>query len=286
MFQALIQTHQSKQSGKKIKKIKGKPSQPKTHLKINNRLITDQNETCNILAQSISKNSSTENYSKSFQKTKNTKEKTNLDFSSQQNEPYNRPFVISELKTALNKSNESAAGPDGIYYQFLTHLPTTCLKVVLQIFNNIWSSGTFPSSWKEALVIPIPKPNRDASDPNNYRPIALTSCLCKTMERMVNDRLVWLLESENLISKYQCGFRKNHSTLDHLVRFETTLREAFSRKKQVLAVFFDLEKAYDTTWKHGILSDLHDLNIRGRLPIFIRNFLSDRQFRVKSGNTF
>ena len=135
-------------------------------------------------------------------------------------------------------------------------------------------------------MVPIPKPNKDPSDPTNYRPIALTSCLCKTMERMVNDRLVWVLESKKLLSKFQCGFLKDHSTLDHLVRFEHFIREAFARKKQVLAVFFDLEKAYDTTWKHGILTDLFYLEFRGRLPIFIQNFLSDRHFQVKSGSTF
>ena len=98
--------------------------------------------------------------------------------------------------------------------------------------------------------------------------------------------MVWVLESKKLLSKFQCGFRKDHSTLDHLVRFEHFIREAFARKKQVLAVFFDLEKAYDTTWKHGILTDLFDLEFRGRLPIFIQNFLSDRHFQVKSGSTF
>ncbi|GFO44989.1 Pol-like protein [Plakobranchus ocellatus] len=66
---------------------------------------------------------------------------------------------------------------------------------------------------------------------------------------MVNDRLVHVLESGNLLSKVQSGFRKDHSTLDHLVRLETSIKKAFARKKQVLAVFFDLEKAYDTTWR-------------------------------------
>ena len=79
--------------------------------------------------------------------------------------------------------------------------------------------------------MPIPKPNKDLSDPTNYRLIALTSCLCKTMERMVNDRLVWVLESKKLLSKFQCGFRKDHSTLDHLVRFEHFIREAFAKKE-------------------------------------------------------
>ncbi|RUS68704.1 hypothetical protein EGW08_023534 [Elysia chlorotica] len=188
--------------------------------------------------------------------------------------------------TSLKRSNQSSAGPDGISYQFLTHLPDTCLEVLLNIFNSIWETGIIPPSWKEATIIPIPKPNKDTSDPKSYRPIALTSCLCKTLERMVNSRLVWVLETQGLISKYQCGFREDHSTLDHLVRFETFVREALARKKQVLAVFFDLEKAYDTTWKHGILTDLHELEFRGKLPIFIQNFLSDRHFRVRSGSQY
>ena len=142
------------------------------------------------------------------------------------------------IKTCLKKSNEMAAGPDGIYYQFLTHLPQDCLLTLLKLLNTIWLSGEIPSSWKEAIVVPIPKLNRDFSDPTNYRPVALTSCLCKVMERMVNDRLVWVLESKILISKFQCGFRKDHSILDHLVRLEHFICEAFAEKKQVLAVFF------------------------------------------------
>ena len=255
-------------------------------MKKNAILISDPKEQANYLAESFSKNSSSQNYSNSFQKIKDRKERNPPNFFSDNSENYNKPFLLNELKDALNKSNETAAGPDGLYYQLLTHLPQDCLKILLQLLNTIWLSGKIPSSWKEATVVPIPKPNKDLSDPTNYRPIALTSCLCKTMERMVNDRLIWVLESKKLLSKFQCGFRKDHSTLDHLVRFEHFIREAFARKKQVLAVFFDLEKAYDTTWKHGILTDLFDLEFRGRLPIFIQNFLSDRHFQVKSGSTF
>ncbi|GFO17358.1 Pol-like protein [Plakobranchus ocellatus] len=169
---------------------------------------------------------------------------------------------------------------------FLRHLPESCPHTLLKLFNNIWTTGDIPPSWREASVVPIPKPWKDPSDPSNYRPIALTSCLCKTLEQMVNDRLVHVLESRNLLSNVQCGFRKDHSTLDHLVRLETFIKKAFARKKQVLAVFFDLEKAYDTTWRYGILKDLFDLDFRGRLPIFISNFLKDRHFKVKAENTF
>ena len=190
-----------------------------------------------------------------------------------------------ELKQALKKSNNSATGPDDVHYNLLTHLPESVLSVLLKVYNSIWESETYPPSWREAVVVPIAKAGKDPKNPTNYRPIALTSCLCKTMERMVNARLMWCLESEGHLSDVQCGFRKNRSTVDHLVRFESFVREAFIKKEHVVAIFFDLEKAYDTTWKHGILRDLHELGFRGRLPCFISNFLSDRLFQVKIGST-
>ena len=73
------------------------------------------------------------------------------------------------------------------------------------------------------------------------------------MERMINDRLVWFLESYNLISGNQAAFRKNYSTNDHLVRVESFIRDAFVKQEHCVAIFFYLEKAYDKTWKYGIM---------------------------------
>ena len=149
----------------------------------------------------------------------------------------------------------------------------------------MWVEGKCPDIWKEATVIPIQKHGKDNTDPINYRPIALTSCLCKSLERMINNRLTWFLESNDLLTEFQCGFRNKRGTIDHLVRLETFIRDAFIKKEHLTAVFFDLEKAYDTTWKHGIIRDLHELGLKGRLPNFIINFLSNRHFKVRVGST-
>ena len=149
----------------------------------------------------------------------------------------------------------------------------------------MWISGDFPPDWRKAIIIPIPKPGKDPTNPTNYRPIALTSCICKTMERMINRRLVWYLESHNLLTNVQCAFRSRRCTVDHLVRFETFCREAFIHNHHLVSVFFDLEKAYDTTWKYGIMRDLHGFGLRGHLPIFIAHFLKDRSFKVRVGST-
>ena len=102
---------------------------------------------------------------------------------------------------------------------------------------------------------------------------------------MINDRLVWYLESSSLITEAQSGFRTKRSTMDPLVQFETFVREGFLNREHVVSIFFDLEKAYDTTWKYGIMKNLHDMDLRGRLPLFIQNFLSERKFRVRVGTS-
>ena len=101
---------------------------------------------------------------------------------------------------------------------------------------------------------------------------------------MINARLVWFLETNNLITSSQSGFRRGRSTTDQLIRLESIVRDGFVRGHHVVSVFFDLEKAYDTAWKYGILRDLHSAGLRGRMPLFIQNFLKDRVFRVRVGS--
>jgi len=67
---------------------------------------------------------------------------------------------------------------------------------------------------------------------------------------------------------------------------ESFVREAFIQKQHATAIFFDLEKAHDTTWKFGILEDLHDAGLRGQLPLFIAGLLCDRKFQVRVGGIY
>ena len=179
-----------------------------------------------------------------------------MDFESDKDEKYNVDFSKREIIKSIAQAADSATGPDEIHYQLLKHLPDVSLDLFLLLLNNLWQSQDFP------------KPGKDRTDPNNYRPIALTSCLCKIMERMINHRLTWFLQDNNIITKYQCGFQKGKSTTDHLVRLETYIRQGFVKNQHTVGIFFDLEKAYDTTWKGGIMKDLHEMGLKGRLPLF------------------
>ena len=94
---------------------------------------------------------------------------------------------------------------------------------------------------------------------------------------MINARLVWYLEINNLISPVQSGFRSERSTNDNLVGLETFIHDTFVKKEHVVAVFFDLEKA--------ILRDLHELGVKGRLAIFLESFFAERSFQKRVGST-
>ena len=282
----LNSTTSIKKTWEMIRKISGKHgSSPIKHIKTDNETAESKEDIADLLAKTFSKKSSSTTSSPEFRQFQKQKEKKKMNFKSNNTESYNKDFTPKELRNALKRAHDTAVGPDDIHYQMLKHLPLSCLSILLSIFNQIWETGNFPPSWREAIVIPVAKPGKDNSDPSNYRPIALTSCICKTMERMVNDRLVWFLESNNLIANVQCGFRRQRGTLDHLVRFETFIREAFIRKEHAVSVFFDLESAYDTTWKYGIMNDLFDFGIRGRLAYFISAFMDERRFRVRVGST-
>ena len=272
---------------KMIKKIKGRDSkQGYKHVKREDGEFAEEiQDIANTIGQSISKNSSSQHYTPIFQKNKRITESTTLDFSTRETLDYNKPFNLQELESCLAETGNTAAGPDQIHNNILKQLPQISKQCLLNTLNKMWLENSFPDSWRNANIIPIPKPNKDHTDPSNYRPIALTSCLCKLMEKMANKRLNWFLETNECLSDYQCGFRKGRSTNDHLVRLETFIRETFQLKQHIVAIFFDLEKAFDTTWKHGILRDIHNLGLRGNLPIFIENYLKDRTFQIKLGTS-
>ena len=272
----------------KAGKIAGKftPS-PAPTLKVNNSIISNQEEVAQTFADHFSDVSKAtamthqDLYNKSKQKFK--KISFNKGQGHQDNEYLNSPFTLNELQQCLAKCKDTAPGPDQITNSMLKHLNESSLIVMLTGINMLWESNSYPNSWREEIKLAIAKPNKNRNEVGSYRPISLTSCICKLFERMANTRLVWFMEKNNIISPVQSGFRKNKSTMDALAQLTSHVEKAFHMKKHTIAVFFDLEKAYDTVWRSEILNNIYAMGLRGNLPNFIQNFLTDRKFRVRVG---
>ena len=190
-----------------------------------------------IFAKQFEQASNSEQYTEEFLNNKSTSEIV-LDLSTEETESYNGDFTMVELEEALTDTKDTSPGPDRIPYEILKQLPGTYKEKMLKLFNLIWRQGTYPSQWREALVIPIPKQGKDLKLPSSYRPISLTCCLSKVLEKMINNRLTWVLESRNLLSNIQTGFRKNRSTTDQLVLLEQAIKNALAIRKHLIAVFF------------------------------------------------
>ena len=106
------------------------------------------------------------------------------------------------------------------------------------------------------------------------------------MERMITERLTYYVEKNELMTPYQSGFRRGRSTLDPLLCLESEVRKAQANKECVVAVFFDVEKAYDMMWKEGLLIKLDIMGLGGNVYNWIMDFLFGRAIRVRVGNSY
>jgi len=165
------------------------------------------------------------------------------------NEKINCEFEMHEMLDALKSCKKnSAPGEDRISYEILKHIPRSSQIVILKFYNHVWRNGYLPPDWKESMIRRMLKPDKLPFNVISYRPVALTSTLCKLMEKMVSTRLRWWMEDKQLFNKFQFGFRKNRSTIDQILRLADDAHKAVHNKQYTLAVMIDLEKAFDLVW--------------------------------------
>ncbi|MCU7844861.1 MAG: endonuclease/exonuclease/phosphatase family protein [Candidatus Thiodiazotropha sp. (ex Monitilora ramsayi)] len=271
-----------------LRKFNGKPFRPVETLELNGRRIhsnADKAECLNRHYQTVSSNQALE---PTFQQHKEEQEPLINQTVSQKSRAgerraYNAVFTVRELRTALGKKRSTAPGADTVHYEMLKQLTDKGIFQLLGLINKSWMDGELPSQWKESDILPILKPDKSPKEPKSYRPISLTSCICKVMETMIATRLATYIDKNNLLANTQSGFRKNRSTLDQLVRLESEIKVAQKKGKALVAVFLDLEKAFDLMWRKGVLLKLTEFGIEGRLLNWIGDFLADRKIRVRVG---
>lgn len=198
--------------------------------------------------------------------------------------PLDESFSMQELTNVLKAVKDSSPGHDGITYSFIAKADKPFLQYFLNLLNCILLTGHPPSSWKSQIVLPILKPSRDPNDPRSYRPIALSSVLLKVLEHLIKNRLEWFMENEGLFGKSQYGFRKGKSTMDSLSIFTSEIRLSFTRGASVLAVFLDVEAAYDNVQLPILREKFRKLRIPERLAYLVGNLLSERKITFRGSD--
>ena len=195
------------------------------------------------------------------------------------------PVSTRELIKAIKKFKiNSSPGYDGIQNIFLKKLPFEYVqKVLLRLINLAFCKG-IPNDWKIAVITMIPKKNLRSTDPSDYRPISLLSCISKVLERIVKTRLYKFLENFDVIFKQQSGFRNNRGTADNLLFFTQKINENLNKNRKACSIFFDISKAFDKVWHEGLILKLYKLGVDYYILRYIMDFRSNRKFMVKVNN--
>ena len=123
-------------------------------------------------------------------------------------DPSSIPCNASEMSNAITSMKvKGALGKDNIHLRFIKAMGPIASSFMLRIFNNSWKTGYCPASWREAIIVPILKKVKPASQIVSFRPVSLISCVDKTIERMVASRLSFVVESNEWWCQDQAGFR-------------------------------------------------------------------------------
>ncbi|GFW56652.1 RNA-directed DNA polymerase from mobile element jockey [Trichonephila clavipes] len=157
-------------------------------------------------------------------------------------------FTLSELNFALRAMDlRKSPDPDGIHGFMIGRLGPHDMQKLLDILIFSWKIGRLPHDWKRAIIIPILKPGKDTSTSASYRPIALTSFVCKLMERLVLARLNVHLNINGLLPSEQYGYRKGHGAVDQILYLCQIIRDAQNKKptNHTVASLLDMSRAFD-----------------------------------------
>ena len=174
-----------------------------------------------------------------------------------------------------------APSPDNIHNEVLRLGTTTSLfHHLARLFTSSIQIGYIPTAWKLATLRMLLKPDKLPSLTTSYRPISLMSSIMKLFERVIEERLRCYLEDIGFINKYQSGFRQAKSTDDHLFRLSQSVMESFNRREHVVAVFLDVEKAFDNVWHNGLRYKIFMLDLPTKMTRWLSDFLVGRVIQV------
>lgn len=182
--------------------------------------------------------------------------------------------VIKYLKT------RKAPGLDKIPNLIIKALPSRMITLLTSIFNDCLRLSYFPSHWKIAKIIAIPKAGKDNSIPTNFRPISLLSNVGKIFEKLLLDRLQDFEFDNKIIAPHQFGFRNAHSTIHQVIRITEKISKNFNLRRSTGMVLLDIEKAFDSVWHNALVHKLLTLKFPLYLVKLVLSYLTDRKALV------
>ena len=170
-------------------------------------------------------------------------------------------------------------GLDDIHPKLLFELRGDLVKPLTKLFNFSIKNGVVPLEWREAGVVPLFKKGKK-SEPENYRPVSLTSLICKIIESILKDSILDHLDKFSLINDSQHGFSKGRSCLTNLLVFMEEITHSLDEGNSVDVIYLDFAKAFDKVPYRRLFSKLRSHGIGGKVTQWIEAWLTNRKQKV------
>ena len=196
-------------------------------------------------------------------------------------DPLLKPAQLYDIKRIIREMKDKTPGESGIRKRIIEKLPTIALNKLKDIINHAISMGYFPERFKTAILTMIPKPNKDSTKPENYRPISLLEVPGKIMEKLLKERLVRFLENNNKFNVNQFGFRKNRGTQIALATLYETIATNQAKKCRCNVVCRDVAKAFDKIWSEGLKYKILKQELPDIYEKILCGFITNRNAKIK-----
>ena len=181
-----------------------------------------------------------------------------------------------DIKEAIKDLDPYSSTPDGdIPAKVLKSCSDNLVYPLFLLWKSSFETGLIPSSLKTQYVTPVFKKG-DQTDAANYRPISITSHIIKIFERVLRKRIVSHMETNNLLSDKQHGFRKKRSCLTQLIDHVDHILKTLNSGEEVDTIYLDYAKAFDKVDLQTLLKKLQRYGIGGKMLQWIRQFLLNR----------
>jgi hypothetical protein len=192
-------------------------------------------------------------------------------------------FPVKKVLDVLSFFKPShSIGPDGYSAFFYKEIKEEVCEPLSRIFTLSMETGILPADWKKARISPIFKKG-EASDPQNYRPIALTCVPCKIMERIIREKMLSFIQENNILADDQFGFVPGRSTCLLLLSVLDDWTCSLDEGIPLDAILIDFAKAFESVVHAKLLVKLNLLGFTGGLLDWLNDFLSKRTQCVSVG---
>ena len=191
-------------------------------------------------------------------------------------------ITVADVVWAIRRSRNTSAGPDLISNVMLKQATQPLYSHLARLFIFSVSSGYVPRRWLFSVVIPVPKPHKPPDEVSGYRPICLSSCVSKTLERILARDLTAIWADQGFIPETQFAFQPGKNATDAVLTLAHAGHVARMERREMVVAALDIQAAYDSVWLPGLLLCLKRSPV-GASPLvaWVKSFLTDRTMSIR-----